>query len=190
MSADTITLSSIDSKLQERLQNNVGSPLSQNNRVSIINDTLQFMQNNGNYRSTRKVVIFDYLNGESDYSIENTLGVTDFKKEKEVRIIDSDLDGRHTEQFELLDDKDMSVRIGERSFHKSFNIVYRDNEAFLPHHSPHPDRFRGPGMDQFYGEEGGDDLLLRWHRGSGFGSGGPGSASQNRRAQWEIELFQ
>ena len=49
-------------------------------------------------------------------------------------------------------------------------------EALLLHPRPHPDSSRGPRMDQFYGEECRDDFLLRRHRHSGLGSGGPGSA--------------
>ena len=38
-----------------------------------------------------------------------------------------------------------------------FSLAEESHEAILLHHRPRPDRFRGLGMDQFYGKEGGDD---------------------------------
>ena len=64
-----ITLAKIDNEVQLRLRNLVGSPLTQSTRVSSYNSVIDFLQSKSNWNATKKVGPFEYLNGETDYSI-------------------------------------------------------------------------------------------------------------------------
>ena len=81
------TLSIIDAKVQYGLRNVVGSPLSQDIRLSVYNDVLDFLQSKANWLCTKRVTAFDYLNNEIDYSLSNSLGISDFKQYKDLRSI-------------------------------------------------------------------------------------------------------
>jgi hypothetical protein len=123
-----ITLATIDTILQRRLVNTVNSPLDQTTRVLGINDAIQFMQAHANFNPTKRIATFDYLSGESDYSIVNGMGISDYKALKMIRLFD---ETKNRSQFEHSDENDLTLRIGNFNLHNAFTIEERDNDDVL-----------------------------------------------------------
>lgn len=121
-----IELAKIDEIVQNRLQNSVGSPLTTSKRVLGYNDAIQVMQGLANFNPTKRVKIFDYLNGESDYSILNTLGISDYKAIKTIRKVNDNI-----RNFDHSDERDLSNRIGGGSTFDAFTVEERDNDNVL-----------------------------------------------------------
>src|SRR3990167_7729265 len=94
-----ITLSTLDNRVQLKLRNLVNSPLDQVTRVNVYNDVISFLQSKSNWNFTKRVATFEYLNGETDYSLANALSVSDFKQVKDLRFV-NDAEKTHTKEFE------------------------------------------------------------------------------------------
>jgi len=128
--AKTISLSDIDTDVQRALRNTVGSPLDQTTRVRAYNRTIDFLQGKYDWNTTKKVKQFTYFQGEVDYSIENTLGVTDFKGYWDMREIDNNLPS-HDKQFEDIDERLFSTWLGQNRFNRAITIEERSNDGIL-----------------------------------------------------------
>ena len=128
--ARTYPLSQIEQDAQYALRNTVGTPLDQPKRISVYNRVIDFLQGKSNWNSTKRVVQFSYLAGESDYSLSNTLGISDFKDYWELRVIDDQV-GVSTEEFEDIDERKFSRWEREGRGGRYLTFEERDNEVFL-----------------------------------------------------------
>lgn len=78
----------------------------------------------GEYASVRKVI--QYLNGETDYHMENNLGITDFKNPKDLR-----LQSNHNELAEYMYPAEFATREGSRSTVFSYAIDINKTDKIL-----------------------------------------------------------
>lgn len=124
------TLSIIDAKVQYGLRNVVGSPLSQDIRLSVYNDVLDFLQSKANWLCTKRVTAFDYLNNEIDYSLSNSLGITDFKQYKDLRSIKT-TNLSHYKEFEEIDQTTFAVLEGQNNGNNLVAFEDRDNDKVM-----------------------------------------------------------
>ncbi len=124
------TLAKIDDIVQLRLRNTVGSPLDQTTRVKIYNSVLDDLQIKSNWNYTKQINNFDYLNNESDYSIENNLGITDFKQSKSLRYVKSSA-ARQLQKFEDIEEADFAVMLGQNQKDDVYTIEERNNDNIL-----------------------------------------------------------
>lgn len=124
-----ITLNDLDTKVQYRLRNIVGSPLTQGMRISAYNDTIDFLQSKANWKHSRKVSAFDYLNRETDYSFSN-LGITDFKQWDDLRLV-SDSNHRQSERWEEIDPPQFSEIEGREEYYNVLAFEDRDNDKVM-----------------------------------------------------------
>ena len=124
------TLGQIDAKLQLRLKNVVNSPFSQDTRVSAINDVIDYLQSKANWNSTKQVTPFDFLTREPDYSLEDDLGITDFKQYKDLRFI-NDSERNNTKEFQEIDTVDFAIFEGQGSLVNRVAFEDRDGDTMM-----------------------------------------------------------
>ena len=124
------TLAQLDAKLQLRLKNVVNSPFSQDTRVSAINDTIDFLQSKANWNSTKQITPFDFLTREPDYSLENDLGITDFKQYKDLRFVNNS-DRRQGSEFQEIDTNDFAVFEGQNTLVNRVAFEDRDSDTVM-----------------------------------------------------------
>lgn len=124
--AKTITLASLDTYLQDRLVTTVGVALDQTQRVRTMNQTIQLLQSAANWDPTKRNVEWDYLEKETDYSIANDVGVSDFKDVYDIR----DPNRAH-EQFEGIDEKLFAEYEREGKVLPVYTVEERDNADIL-----------------------------------------------------------
>lgn len=124
--AVSISLGSLDTYLQDRLVNTIGSPVSQTERVRAINQVIQMMQATNNWDTTKRVKTISYLNEETDYSIVNDFGVSDFKDVYDVR----DPDELY-ERFESIDERLFAEYARENRVVNVYSVEERDNAHIM-----------------------------------------------------------
>ena len=124
--AKTIPLSAIDTYLQDRLRTTVGVRVSQTERVRLINQTIQLLQSSMNLDTTKRIITFDYLSDESDYSVVNDLGIDDFKDAKAIR----DPNNAY-ERFDPEDEETVDEFIKEGRVTNVYCVEERDNTDIL-----------------------------------------------------------
>jgi len=122
----TISLADIDTGFQDKIKNTVGSPLSQVERVRIFNNIIQTLQVLANWDPTKRIVAWDYLRNESDYSIVNDIGITDFKDVKVLRD-----PNKIYERFAPDDEGLVDEYIREQRVVNTYAVEERDNADIL-----------------------------------------------------------
>lgn len=123
-------LETIDNEVQLSLRNIVGTPFGTSTRISAYNRVIDFLQSKANWNSTRRVNEFEYLSGETDYSIENNLKITDFKQPWDLRFIE-DNQVSNISEFEEIDSKKFTIKKGQRLLGNFYTIEDRDNDKIL-----------------------------------------------------------
>jgi len=124
--ANTIKLSDLDEHLQRKLVNTVNSPLDQTTRVLGINTIIQFLQSECNWDTTKRLITFDYLKDESDYSVEDDLSISDLKDIKTIR----DPNNAY-ERFDNCDENLIDEYVRENRVVNAFSVEERDNKNIL-----------------------------------------------------------
>jgi len=123
----SISLAQCDSYLQDRLVNTIDSPLTQTQRVKGMNQIIQFMQSKSHWDFTQRIKGWEYLDfDESDYSLENDLGLDDVKDIREIRD-----PNKSYERFSEIDNSLMDRYIRESRIVNSFTVEKRDNDKVL-----------------------------------------------------------
>ena len=130
MANNTSTLGDIDTAVQDELRNSVGTPLTSEKRVRAYNRVLDWLQGKANWNTTKRVKQFEYLSDETDYSIVNTLSITDFKDIWDLRMVD-DSDNRHIEEYTDIGEKKFSLFKGQNKLTNKITVEERDNDKIL-----------------------------------------------------------
>lgn len=122
----TIALSELDTYLQDRLVTTVGVALDQTQRVRAMNQTIQMLQGAANWSTTKRNLEWDYLEDETDYSVANDLGLSDFKDVYDIR----DPNRAH-EIFEGIDERLFAEYEREGRTPRVYTVEERDNTDIL-----------------------------------------------------------
>ncbi len=128
--SNVITLAELDKSVQLALRNIVGSPLSLGTRVDAYNRVMDFLQSKANWNFTKRLSSFDYLNNESDYSIYNSLGITDFKQIQDLRIVKNSISFQG-QKFEEIDSNEMAMLLDNNQKINVYSFEDRDNDKIL-----------------------------------------------------------
>lgn len=129
--SSTILLSELETAVQNQLRNTVGTPLTTDKRISAYNLVIDALQAETHWNPTKRIKEFDYLQGEADYSIENDLGITDFKAVWDIRFPDTDQKIRNIEEFQDIGEKMFSQFRGKNSFINRLTVEERDDDNIL-----------------------------------------------------------
>lgn len=118
-----LTYSEIDSDIQTRLAS--ASP-SESVRLSAINEAINelYAQYDIDY-GIRSMVAYLVPNG---YAIDITNFISDFKHAKDLRYLSQ---SKHTEEFELVDDDDFSITVGDKRRVNEYSISERNGKTFI-----------------------------------------------------------
>lgn len=127
--ANVILLSAIESSVQDELRNSVGTPITQAKRIRAYNIVIDFLQGKYNWDTTKRIAAWEYLQGESDYSIANDFSVSDFKGVKDIRINDGSI--KQLREFADIDEKKMNLYLQYQTLINRYTIEERDNDKIL-----------------------------------------------------------
>ena len=86
----TITLASIDNSVTDELKDNTNITIDQGKRIRAYNRSIDILQSLGNLSTTQRTKTIQYLSGETDYNIDDDLGVSDFKQIYDLRPVGGD----------------------------------------------------------------------------------------------------
>lgn len=125
-----ILLSELETSVQNGLRNTIGTPITQSKRVDAYNQVIDRLQSEYNWNTTKRVTQFDYLQGETDYSIVDDLGISDFKSLWDIRFPDEDKE-RNIEEFEDIGEKVFNHFRSRDSRINRVTIEERDNVEIL-----------------------------------------------------------
>ena len=128
--SNQISLQDLDTQVQLGLRNIVNSPISQSTRLGAYNRVIDFLQSKSNWNATKRVAAFDYLNGETDYSLANSLLITDFKQYKDLRVI-NDSQTRHWNEYEEVDGNKFSIKESENAPINLLTFEDRDTDKIM-----------------------------------------------------------
>src|SRR3990167_4854071 len=78
------------------------------------------------FRFTLRRQTFDYLQGETDYAINESLNVTDFKQVKDVRNVDNNTFG-----FDFVTPNQFDVSEASYPDRNNYTVEYRDGQPIL-----------------------------------------------------------
>lgn len=125
-----ITLADIDDNVQRELRNLVGSPLDQTTRIKAYNRAMDYLQTRANWSASKRVATFEYLSNESDYSIENSLGISDWKQNWDLRFVKTN-NTSHVIEFEEVDEKKFSIANGQGKKYNIYTVEERAGDNIL-----------------------------------------------------------
>ena len=128
--AKTFTLSDIDTAVQDELRNTVGTPITQEKRVRAYNRTIDRLQGKFNWDTTKRIKQWEYLQGEPDYSLENDLGLTDYKDTKDIRFVENTNFLQH-QKFANVEERDFNIMELQNLQTNKYTIEERDNDKVL-----------------------------------------------------------
>jgi hypothetical protein len=126
-----ITLANIEIAVQSALRNTVNTPITQSKRVEVYNQVIGDLQAKYNWNPTKRIKTFDYLTGESDYSIVNELGIADFKNLWDLRFPEGENLDRNIDEYQDIDEKTFSQFHSYNAKIARLTIEERDNDPIL-----------------------------------------------------------
>ncbi len=87
---------------------------------------IEDVHSQANYRFTQRRETFDYLEGETDYAINEGLNVTDFKEVKDIRLTDE-----NTFPFDFIDPNQFDTSNASFPDRCNYTVEWRDGQPIL-----------------------------------------------------------
>lgn len=125
-----ITLENLETRIQNELRNTIGTPITQSKRVEAYNQVIDFLQAKYNWNPTKRVSPFSFLPGETDYSLVNDLGISDFKALWDIRFQDDNKE-RNIDEFQDIGEKPFNVFRGVDARINRVTFEERDNDIIM-----------------------------------------------------------
>lgn len=121
-----LAVSEIFNRVDDQRRDDGETPVDETKKIRAMNAILDILQAEANWLFAVRQKVVDYLNTYSDYAVANTLGITDLKDLKDLRLED-DYDGT----FEYKEADEFALALGRRDSRRLMTLETRDADQIL-----------------------------------------------------------